>query len=75
MLPNIYGAVTAFTWGDLSTLVSGEDAITNYFTTASAISIMSGIVGASLTIYLTWTFGRKALKSLVRVFRGKSIRV
>lgn len=71
----IFNAVTPFTWSDLSTLVSGEDAITAYFTQASAISVMSGIVGASLTIYLTWAFGRKALKSLIRVFRGKSIRV
>lgn len=64
--------VTAFSWSDLGTLTSDLSA---YFTTTSAISVMTGIVGATLGIYLTWTFGRKAIRALTRVFRGKSVRV
>lgn len=64
--------VTAFTWNDIISIVNS---VTAHFTIQSAISVMVGIVAATISIYLTWVFGRKAIKALLRVFRGKSIRV
>lgn len=47
-------------------------ALSGTITPAQVATLMASIVGAGALIYLTWVFGRKAIRAFYRAVRGKA---
>lgn len=47
-------------------------ALAGTITPAQVATLMASIVGAGALIYLTWVFGRKAIRAFYRAVRGKA---
>ena len=47
-------------------------ALSGTITPAQVATLMASIVGAGALIYLTWVFGRKAIRAFYRAVRSKA---
>lgn len=47
-------------------------ALSGTITPAQVATLMAQIVGAGALIYLTWVFGRKAIRAFYKAVRGKA---
>lgn len=47
-------------------------ALNGTITAGNVATLMASIVSAGALIYLTWVFGRKAIKAFYRAVRGKA---
>ena len=72
-MPMLYMVFFMIGEGEPTVDVSGIiTALTGTITPAQIASLMASIVGAGALIYLTWVFGRKAIKAFYRAVRGSA---
>lgn len=73
LMPMLITVMFVIGEGEPTVDVSGIiTALSGTITPAQVATLMASIVSAGALIYLTWVFGRKAIKAFYRAVRGKA---